>query len=129
MPLIHPANTDRKCCLDGLVVRADVRRCGDQGFGSRPVARFCEYYAVFPHVRCSYPTNTNEKSSPDGSVAERRIGIRPYRWFHSVGDLKVKRRFCSAVAAMQCSRFTARHRPGSPSGSPGRLPATFYINF
>ena len=85
-------------------------------------------YAVFPHVRCTYLTNTTVKSSPDGSVVERRIAIRPYRWFHSVGDLKVKRRFCSAVAAMQCSGFTARRPPGSLSGSPGRLPATFCIN-
>ncbi|EYC08229.1 hypothetical protein Y032_0067g61 [Ancylostoma ceylanicum] len=64
-------------------IRPLVRRCDDQGFGSRVAPRFCKFYAAYPHDRCTYPTNTRTKSSPDGSVVERRVAIRPYRWFHS----------------------------------------------
>ncbi|EYC12464.1 hypothetical protein Y032_0047g1495 [Ancylostoma ceylanicum] len=66
-------------CTRSIVVRAIVRRNSDHGFGTCPVQDFCKYYAAYPYDRCTYPTNTRIKSSPDGSVAERRIAIRPYR--------------------------------------------------
>ncbi|EYC10432.1 hypothetical protein Y032_0055g2553 [Ancylostoma ceylanicum] len=92
-----------KSCPGSSVDEAVVRHSGDQGFGSRPILCFCKYYAASPYDRKSYPTNTRSKSSPDGSVAERRIAIRPCRWFHSVGDPKL-----SAGSTLQLLRCSVR---------------------
>ncbi|EYC03315.1 hypothetical protein Y032_0095g2869 [Ancylostoma ceylanicum] len=94
-----------------VVDRAVDRRSGDQGFGSLPVLRLCKYYAAYQHECKTYPTITRTKSNPDSSVvraADRNpsLSLVPLRW-----RSKVKRSFCSAVAAMQCSGFTARRPP------------------
>ncbi|EYB98263.1 hypothetical protein Y032_0132g1679 [Ancylostoma ceylanicum] len=94
--------------------KAVDRCCGDQGFGTRSVPGFCKYYSALPCDRCTCLTNIHIKSSPDGSVVRAADSVRrnlplslvPLRW-----RSKVKRRFCSAVSAMQCSGFTASNVP------------------
>ncbi|EYC21199.1 hypothetical protein Y032_0020g52 [Ancylostoma ceylanicum] len=80
-------------------------------FGSCPDPHFCKYYAVFPLDRCTHLTNTRTKSSPYGSVVRAAdcnpsLSLVLLRW-----RFEVNRSFCSAVAAIQCSVFTA----GRPS--------------
>ncbi|EYC21198.1 hypothetical protein Y032_0020g51 [Ancylostoma ceylanicum] len=59
---------------------------------------------------------------------ERRIAIRPCRWFYSVGDSKL-----IAVSARQLLRSSVRCSlqdvPPISIDSPGRLPTKFCINF
>ncbi|EYB90168.1 hypothetical protein Y032_0223g2686 [Ancylostoma ceylanicum] len=65
--------TTCQTCACSVVVRAVVRRSGEQGFGSRSVRSSCKYYAAYPYDRCTCLTNTHLKVARMAQCFERQI--------------------------------------------------------